>query len=63
MLNRIYTLKQAAALLGMHPETLRKLIRRREIGHIPGAGRTSPIRLKESQIQEYIAKLKTVNPL
>ena len=45
------TILEAAPRLGMHPDTLRRMIRDREIAAVKGPHENSPYRISEDEIE------------
>ncbi|MBO9555552.1 helix-turn-helix domain-containing protein [Cellulomonas sp.] len=48
--------RDVAEMLGIHPETVREMARRKQIRAIKFGGRTSPYRFRPAAVDELIAK-------
>jgi excisionase family DNA binding protein len=49
------TILEAAPRLGMHPDTIRRMIRDREIAAVKGPHRNSPYRISEDEVTRWLA--------
>ena len=56
------TILEAAPRLGIHPDTLRRMIRDREIEAVQGPHRNSPWRISEDEITRWLADHANVRP-
>lgn len=49
------TILEAAPRLGMHPDTLRRMIRDREITFVKGPHVNSPYKISEDEVERWLA--------
>lgn len=52
----LLTVEQVADLLGEHPQTTRKRVRRREIAAIQLGGPRSPYRVRPQAVEAFLAR-------
>jgi excisionase family DNA binding protein len=50
------TILEAAHRLGMHPDTVRRMIRDRELEAVKGPHVNSPYRISEDEIERWLAE-------
>jgi len=59
----VYNTQEAASYLGMHEETLKKMARQREIGHVRSVrGKGSPVKFRLSDLNAW-AEARQIRPL
>lgn len=58
MATRLLNVAQVAAMLQLHPETVRTMARRGDLPAIKLGGRTSPYRFREAAIDAYLERLE-----
>ncbi|MBG6085858.1 helix-turn-helix domain-containing protein [Zhihengliuella flava] len=52
-MNRLLNVKQAAELMGMHPDTVREMLRRGDLAGIKNPGLRGSWRIEESAIERW----------
>ena len=55
MTTPLLNVRDVAEMLGIHPETVREMARRKQIRAIKFGGRTSPYRFRPAAVDEFIA--------
>src|SRR5665647_1619506 len=58
MPTRLLNVAQVAAMLGLHPETVRQMAREKSLPALKLGGRTSPYRFRESAIEAHLVTLE-----
>lgn len=55
---KAYTTEEAAKLIGFHPKTIRKMVRRKILEGVHAIGDTGQYRISAASIKEYLQKKK-----